>query len=154
MHDSLIRELIGRYHGYEINTGACCQSQRGMLARCWSHTMLRGVHRACLRKPAGATRTELGHVSHAAEGDAFHVAFKDVQAAVLFCMEVQYQASGQQGHRTFMQLRAHCRPKGVQLAESLAAYRLLQRSDRGRALGPPACRHCLSSRLIPLPPGR
>lgn len=26
-----------------------------------------------------------------AEGDAFHVAFKDVQAAVLFCMEVQYQ---------------------------------------------------------------
>ncbi len=29
----------------------------------------------------------------AAEGDAFHVAFKDVQAAVLFCMEVQYQAS-------------------------------------------------------------
>lgn len=22
MHDSLIRELIGRYHGYEINTGA------------------------------------------------------------------------------------------------------------------------------------
>ncbi|KAL4419982.1 hypothetical protein ABPG75_007080 [Micractinium tetrahymenae] len=45
MHDSLIRELIGRYHGYEINT----------------------------------------------EGDAFHVAFKDVQHAVLFCMEVQYQ---------------------------------------------------------------
>lgn len=26
-----------------------------------------------------------------AEGDAFHVAFKDVQHAVLFCMEVQYQ---------------------------------------------------------------
>lgn len=25
------------------------------------------------------------------EGDAFHVAFKDVQHAVLFCMEVQYQ---------------------------------------------------------------
>lgn len=22
MHDSLIRELIGRFHGYEINTGA------------------------------------------------------------------------------------------------------------------------------------
>ncbi|PSC75196.1 Helicase sen1 [Micractinium conductrix] len=45
MHDSLLRELIGRYHGYEINT----------------------------------------------EGDAFHVAFKDVQHAVAFCMEVQYQ---------------------------------------------------------------
>lgn len=26
-----------------------------------------------------------------AEGDAFHVAFKDVQAGALFCMEVQYQ---------------------------------------------------------------
>lgn len=45
MHDSLMRELIVRYQGYEINT----------------------------------------------EGDAFHVAFKDVQHAVLFCMEVQYQ---------------------------------------------------------------
>lgn len=30
MHDSLIRELIGRYHGYEINTGGW-----GAAPGCW-----------------------------------------------------------------------------------------------------------------------
>lgn len=38
MHDSLIRELIGRFHGYEINTGAQWAGQQ----------LLKGVRNLCL----------------------------------------------------------------------------------------------------------
>lgn len=74
MHDSLIRELIGRFHGYEINT----------------------------------------------EGDAFHVAFKDVQAAVLFCMEVQYQMLELEWPREVLRL-GPC--KEVKAPDGSLAYR-------------------------------
>lgn len=47
--------------------------------------------------PPAALDTHTGTPTPAAEGDAFHVAFKDVQAAALFCMEVQYQVGGAVG---------------------------------------------------------
>lgn len=121
MHDSLIRELIGRFHGYEINTGACtamagCNWGRALAAMlggglvhpedvCWHSSAVhaglpaaRRLGQSYLMTAADpASPCGIACASAAAEGDAFHVAFKDVQAAVLFCMEVQYQASLRRG---------------------------------------------------------
>jgi class 3 adenylate cyclase len=57
-HDTLLRELIVRHGGYEINT----------------------------------------------EGDAFHIAFKDISAASKFCLDVQYQMMDQEWPREVLKL--------------------------------------------------
>jgi hypothetical protein len=68
---------------------ACCKTSvdLGIYSKAQAFSVVAALSSRCC-----ACRYEIN-----TEGDAFHVAFKDVQHAVLFCMEVQYQVCLQLG---------------------------------------------------------